>query len=193
MWADIIGVVLKATLSFFKDWLTSWYTEAKAKTDEWNAKTFKAQLESVVEADKIEVKIRDAKPTTVPETPMDWNKPRVVPVLLLPVLLAASLFLQGCFVRYVTVPDKKPIIDVLERPVLEETPPFTDREKKLVKYAVELETKIDTYNKWAHTQNIEHGYAPKPEAKDPQPDQPKPTNPTENNDKPDSTPGPSGR
>lgn len=152
----MLNQIIKVVLGFFADYVKMWYDGEKKAEAEWNAKTREGQLRSVIDADKIEVAISTVKPV-VPATPSGWNAGRAVSVLVLGLLLVS---LSGCtlFTRYVYVADKKPVIDLPDRPVLSDDPPFTEREKKLVTYAVDIESKTRTYNEWAHEQNRTNGY-----------------------------------
>lgn len=163
MWETIISVVG----SLIADIFTGWFKAEKKVEAEWKSRTLEGKLESYRKSDKVEKEIRKAKPVVVPKTASEWNRGvgRVAAPIL---LLFLILILSGCslFTRYVQVADRKPIIETPERPVLEEDPPFNERETKLVNYAVDLETRITKYNEWANKENIENGYT-EPEEENP--------------------------
>lgn len=152
--ASIVTSIFKAGLEFLK----SWYGEEKAKEHEWNAKTREAQLQSVKHAEKMQLRIREAKPTPS-ATPSDWNRGAMIflCVLLIP--------LNGCalFTKYIHVPAKMPYIEAPARPTIPDQPAqFTPRETILRDYSLTLEVKIKAYNDEARRENIENGYEDAP-------------------------------
>ena len=77
-------------------------------------------------------------------------------------LFLVLFFVSGCFVRYVPVESRYPLIDVVERPVLAVEPEFSEREVQLANYARQLEAMIDRYNALARAHNELHGYFSQP-------------------------------
>ena len=156
--ASIFGSIFKVGLGFLKDL----YKEEKAKEYEWAAKTNEARLESVKDAEKMTLKIKATKPIEIAATPGAWNSGvglESSSLTLAAVLLVCILFLPGCmFTRFVYKEAKLPIIEAPGRPALATTPPFSEREKKLIGYAQQLETKIGAYNKAAKEHNAKNGF-----------------------------------
>ncbi len=150
---SIVAAVFKAGL----DYLKLWYNEEKAKTHEWNAKTREAQLKSVKDAEKMQLHIREAKPTPS-ATPSDWNRGALI------VLLAVLIPLSGCglFTKYIHVPARMPYIVAPARPTIPVQPQFMPRETILKDYALTLEAKIKAYNAEARRENIKNGYEDAP-------------------------------
>lgn len=159
MWTAIITAVLKV----FGDIITNIFTNEQKVQAELKAKTYEEKMNSYVRSEAAEKAIEKSKPTEAVKTPSAWNAGvgRPLPVLF---LLLSILTLSGC-VRYVYVNDRKPVIEIPERSVLETEPAFTDRELKLVDYAQNLESRIGTYNEWAKAENVRNGYAKAEEGK----------------------------
>lgn len=152
MWATIIGVVGK----LFADIVLGIFTNEQKVEAEWKVRTYEGKMNSYASSNSVEKAI---KKTTAKEVPADgaaWNKGVGRPAGLF-LLVCVALLLSGC-IRYVYVADRKPEIELPERPTVDETNPFTDRETTLVKYAVDLEAKITTYNEWARRENVKNGY-----------------------------------
>ena len=144
--------ILKAIVGAFLNWGKLWYKEEKAKADEWNAKAHAAMLESVKSAEDMKVKIRSVEVPLV-ATPSAWNNNlKILPIFLL------SLLLTGCIVRTVYVESKFPVIERPEWPQISEAPGFSDRERIIIDYAIELEAKVNAYNGLAHEHNKRNGY-----------------------------------
>lgn len=147
--SSIVTSVFKAGMEYLK----LWYDQEKAKEHEWNAKTRKAQLRTMKDADKMALEIKDAKPFQV-NSPSDWN---LTPLLLVAVLILSS----GCalFTKYVHVPSKLPYIVVPARPQVPTQPvTWTVRETLLKNYGLELEAKVKAYNGVAKRENVKNGY-----------------------------------
>ena len=172
--ASIVTSVFKAGMEYLK----LWYDGEKAAETAWNAKTAEAKLESVKEAAKMELEIRDA-PFEPTANPMEWNakvsysndkarlnKLKRTDVLRLRKITAAGLLLvlllaPGCalFTKYVYTPAKLPMIEAPARPDVPTEPvTWTSREKILADYAATLESRVQEYNVQALAHNIEHGY-----------------------------------
>ena len=168
MWEGIITAVLGFVANIF----TGWFSNEKKIEAEWKSRTYEAKMKSYRSSDKAEREIKKAKPVETPKNARAWN--RGVGRVAVPLLfLFLILFLSGCtlFTRYVEVADRKPIIEIPERPELAEEPEFNEREVKLVNYAVELETKLTKYNEWANEENIKNGYT-EPSEEDPDGEKP---------------------
>ncbi len=152
MWVTILGFVGK----LFGDMVTGWFKSEKAVEADWKAKTYEGKMRSYKSSATVEKKIAnvEVKPEDVPTDAKGWNNGAGLVLLCM-----ALMFTSGCslFTRYVEVKDRKPIIETTPRPELSEGK-FNEREQKLVKYSVTLETKITTYNDWAKAQNIENEY-----------------------------------
>ena len=146
MTKKIIGAVVSSILN----WVKSWYAQERVKADAWNTRALKAMLESVKDADKLSVKIRESEAVGF-ESPRAWNKVIVI-------MLLVAVFVSGCIVRTVYVETKMPLIGRPDRPVLKEFRPFTEREQKLVIYAATMEAQIDAYNQAARVVNSKNGY-----------------------------------
>lgn len=151
--SSIVTAVFKAGLEYLK----LWYDQEKAKEHEWNAKTREAQLRSVKDASKMELRIKDAAPFKV-DSPSAWN---LTPLLAILLLVLSS----GClFTKYVHVPAKMPYIEAPARPQVPTQPAtWTAREILLKGYALELESKVKTYNAVAKQENIKNGYEDPPQ------------------------------
>ena len=152
MWAAIIAAVLGVV----GDIITNIFTNEQKVQAELKAKTYEEKMNSFVRSDAAEKSIAKAKPAEAVTNPVDWNAGvgRTLPLLL--ILLA--LCCMGC-VRYVYVNDRKPEIEMPERPVVETEPEFTGRELAIVDYAQTLEARVAAYNAWAKAENVKHGYA----------------------------------
>lgn len=157
--SSIIGSLFKVGLNFLK----GWYEQEKAKEYEWAAKTAEARLESVKDAEKMELRITNAKPIETATTPAAWNSGvgldtnslTLASLLLLLILLLTP----GClFTKYVFKAAKLPIIEAPARPQLDIATPFTEREQKLAAYAQQLEAKIAAYNAAAREHNQQNGF-----------------------------------
>lgn len=154
---SIFGSLFKVGLNFLK----GMYDAEKAKEYEWAAKTNEARLESVKDAEKMTLKIKATKPIVIAETPDAWNSGVGLETssLTLASLLLILVLMPGClFTRFVYKEAKLPIIEAPGRPALATTPPFSEREKKLIGYAQQLEAKIGAYNKAAKEHNDRNGF-----------------------------------
>jgi len=74
------------------------------------------------------------------------------------VIFGLLVFLPGCFVKYVYVESKFPVITKPDRPEISTEPEFNDREQKLAGYAIQLEKLINKYNEIAVQHNKNNGY-----------------------------------
>ena len=142
--------LIEAFTSAVLNWIGRWYKAKKAQADEWNARSLEAMLESVKDADKLSIEIRESEAVGV-ESPAAWNK-------AITVVLFVAVFVSGCIVQTVTVEGKMPIIAKPKRPSVGEIQPFTEREKKLAVFAGTLEARIDAYNQAAHERNRRNGF-----------------------------------
>lgn len=112
------------------------------------------RLASYVETGRVEAALRNIEGED-PQSPGEWNAGvgRTVPLLL------AALLLTGCFgSRTVYIESRWPLLDLPDRPVLDESEPFSDRERQIVNYVGKLERTIIRYNEIAQERNAKHGF-----------------------------------
>lgn len=150
---SIVSGLASAALGYVDTWLTR---EEKEKKD-WLARSRKGKLKSNRETRKQQKRInrpeRQSKPRA--KSPSAWNSSASI-------LLALLLFATGCS-RTVYVEGRWPVLDPPERPVVPEEPAeWTERERILKDYALQLESLLQRYNESAIEHNIEHGYREPP-------------------------------
>lgn len=140
----ILDALVRGVLSYVALWLKA----QRAQRLETKVK----KLQSQKRAADIERRMAEKldEDLDMPPKPSAWNAGRGASIILLVFVLAGCCdYVEGAW----------PIIPDVQRPVLSEDPPeWTPREKKLVQYAVRLETAITTYNKQARAHNRTYGH-----------------------------------
>ena len=136
---------------------TDWWRQEEAEAAQSKAEARQAQLESVREGLEVQAtmarKALEAGKAT-PTSGAAWNAAS---------LLLACLCLQGCFRFYVYARPYQPVPPLVERPVLADESPFTEREQALASYATQLEAATAEARAWAIEQNQQQGYPVTPE------------------------------
>ena len=81
-------------------------------------------------------------------------------VLMIGIVNLGSLLLTGCSIitKEVYVTTRLPIIETVERPLLNENDEPYEIIQTLMNYALTLEDAIDIYNEYAKEQNLKSGY-----------------------------------
>jgi len=155
MWGSILSAIVKGLGQVIMDW---WRAE-QAESAKWAAKTRERQLISIKEGKKIEQDyvntLQKARKNPARSGAL-WNAKVTILLLLCPFILC------GCFRFHVYAAPYRPVPPKIERPILENESPFSEREQKLVNYASELETVYSKIRQEAIESNQKNGY-PSPE------------------------------
>lgn len=144
-----MNAILKLLVESLMEFVLAFYEREKAQANEYTVLSQKKLIESIADVRKAELKINKAAgPVSV--SPRAWNQGRMLDLAL---ALVAFLFLSGCLTQTIFVHQPLPIIEVLERPQINEDV-LNEREQAIISYAISLEMRIDAYNHYAREQNL---------------------------------------
>src|SRR6056297_715830 len=128
---QLLGTLIKSIMSSIIAAITQRWDREQAEADRAAAKARQWQLEQARDHVRVQAAMAaTVQKTTAPTSGGAWN---AAPLLL------ACLSLVGCFRHYTPVVQPFPVAVLIERPVLKDESPFSEREQQLATYAARLE------------------------------------------------------
>ena len=149
-----MSVILKALFSSIVSGIMDWWNAEQAESAKWAAESRKQQLNSIKIGQEKEREYNDALSDACKNASSSgslWNAKLITLLIVLP-------FLTGCFRFYVYTEPYRPVPPKIERPTLEDTSAFNEREQALASYAEQLESVYNKIRSDAIAANEKNGY-----------------------------------